>query len=127
MANTKKKFEHSFKPEKKNRAKQKGKQTLPCMGWKKKILQRLEPKKRYLTEKKMPNLLKYLMVHPLSPLRPLQKKKPVFVKLILQQKFEKISPNRPFYTVNRLLKLVSQRSCTQVSAESFSMPCDQRV
>ena len=39
------------------------------------------------------------------------------MKLVSQRKFEKVSRNRPCYTVQRQLKLVSQRRCTQVSAK----------
>ena len=60
-ANIKKEFEHSFKPEKEDSCKTK-KQTNSAVGLQKKILRRLEPKKRSCEEKSANLPLKYLMV-----------------------------------------------------------------
>ena len=39
----------------------------------------------------------------------------------LATEVQKVSRNRPCYRVQRLLKHVSQRRCTQVSAKSFNV------
>ena len=39
----------------------------------------------------------------------------------LTTEVQKVSRNRPCYMVQRLLKHVSQRRCTQVSAKSFKV------
>ena len=44
-----------------------------------------------------------------------------FGETCLATEVEKVSRNRPCYTVQRLLKHVSQRRCTQVSAKSFNV------
>ena len=44
-----------------------------------------------------------------------------FDETCLATEVEKVSRNRPCYTVQRLLKHVSQRRCTQVSAKSFNL------
>ena len=61
-----------------------------------------------------------------SPLRPLRAVAEVesgstFRETCLATEVQKVSRNRPCYTVQRLLKLVSQRRCTQVSAKSFNV------
>ena len=61
-----------------------------------------------------------------SPLQPLWataelESGSTFVKLVLQWKLKKVLQNWPCYTVQRLLKLVSQRGCIEVSAKSFNM------
>ena len=44
-----------------------------------------------------------------------------FRETCLATEVQKVSRNRPCYTVQRLLKLVSLRRCTQVSAKSFNV------
>ena len=44
-----------------------------------------------------------------------------FVETCLATEVQKVSRNQPCYTVQRLLKHVSQRRCTQVSAKSFNV------
>ena len=44
-----------------------------------------------------------------------------FDKTCLATEVQKVSRNRPCYTVQRLLKHVSQRRCAQVSAKSFNV------
>ena len=44
-----------------------------------------------------------------------------FRETCLATDVQKVSRNRPCYTVQRLLKQVSQRRCTQVSAKSFTV------
>jgi len=44
-----------------------------------------------------------------------------FGETCLATEIQKVSRNRPCYTVQRLLKHVSQRRCTQVSAKSFNV------
>ena len=44
-----------------------------------------------------------------------------FGETCLATEVQKVSRNRPCYTVQRLLKHVSQRRCTQVSAKSFNV------
>ena len=44
-----------------------------------------------------------------------------FRETCLVTEVQKVSRNRPCYTVQRLLKHVSQRRCTQVSAKSFNV------
>ena len=44
-----------------------------------------------------------------------------FGETCLASEVQKVSRNRPCYTVQRLLKHVSQRCCTQVSAKSFKV------
>ena len=44
-----------------------------------------------------------------------------FGETFLATEVQKVSRNRPCYTVQRLLKHVSQRRCTQVSAKSFNV------
>ena len=44
-----------------------------------------------------------------------------FRETCLATDVQKVSRNRPCYTVQRLLKHVSQRRCTQVSAKSFNV------
>ena len=44
-----------------------------------------------------------------------------FGETCLATEVRKVSQNRPCYTVQRLLKRVSQRRCTQVSAKSFNV------
>ena len=48
-----------------------------------------------------------------------------FRETCLAMEVQKVSRNRPCYTVQRLLKHVSQRRCTQVSAKSLNV--QQRV
>ena len=61
-----------------------------------------------------------------SPLRPLRAVAEVesgstFRETCLATEVQKVSRNRPCYTVQRLLKLVSQCRWTQVSAKSFNV------
>ena len=44
-----------------------------------------------------------------------------FGETCLATEVHKVSRNQPCYTVQRLLKHVSQRRCTQVSAKSFNV------
>ena len=44
-----------------------------------------------------------------------------FGETCLATEVQKVSRNQPCYTVQRLLKHVSQRRCTQVSAKSFNV------
>ena len=44
-----------------------------------------------------------------------------FGETCLPTEVQKVSRNRPCYTVQRLLKHVSHRRCTQVSAKSFNV------
>ena len=44
-----------------------------------------------------------------------------FRETCLATEVKKVSRNRPCYTVQRLLKHVSQRRCTLVSAKSFNV------
>ena len=44
-----------------------------------------------------------------------------FGETCLATEVQNVSRNRPCYTVQRLLKHVSQRRCTQVSAKSFNV------
>jgi len=44
-----------------------------------------------------------------------------FGETCLATEVQKVSRNRPCYTVQRLLKHFSQRRCTQVSAKSFNV------
>ena len=44
-----------------------------------------------------------------------------FGEICLATEVQKDSRNRPCYTVQRLLKHLSQRRCTQVSAKSFNV------
>ena len=44
-----------------------------------------------------------------------------FRETCLATEVQKVLRNRPCYTVQRLLKHVSQRRCTQVSAKSFNV------
>ena len=44
-----------------------------------------------------------------------------FGETCLATEVQKVSRNRPCYTVQRMLKHVSQRRCTQVSAKSFNV------
>ena len=44
-----------------------------------------------------------------------------FGETCLATEVQKVSRNRPCYTVQRVLKHVSQRRCTQVSAKNFNV------